>query len=118
MAPVRRYELYVSDTPQSSLDIAPSSTFATRAVIGSSILSRGTPTPQSGRSDLTSAPVPQAMVDATLTQVEQIRLLVLGMEQRLQNREEKLSKTIEHAEAQEVKCDVLKKEVMATKVVV
>jgi uncharacterized protein Yka (UPF0111/DUF47 family) len=57
------------------------------------------------------------MVDSTLTQVEQIRLLILGMEQRLQNREEKLAKTIEHAEAQEVKCDALKREVMAKMVV-
>jgi len=42
--------------------------------------------------------------------LEQIRLLVLGMERHLQNREEKLGKTIEHAEAQEIKCDALKKE--------
>jgi len=99
------------------LDIAPSSsTFAARAAIGS-VFSRGTPTPQSGTPDpSTSAPVSQAAVEATLTQVEQIRLLVLGMEQRLQNREEKLAKTIEHAEAQETKCDALKKEVMAIKV--
>jgi len=101
---------------QSSLDIAPPSTFATRAVIGSTLLSRGTPTPHSGTDASTDAPVSQATVDATLTQVEQIRLLVLGMEQRLQNREEKLAKTIEHAEAQEIKCDALKKEVMTAKV--
>ncbi|OAX37711.1 hypothetical protein K503DRAFT_692885 [Rhizopogon vinicolor AM-OR11-026] len=103
---------------QSSLDIAPSSTFATRAVMGSTIFSRGTPTPQSGTDPSTAAPVSQTTVDATLTQVEQIRLLILGMEQRLQNREEKLAKTIEHAEAQEIKCDALKKEVMAAKVAV
>ncbi|KAG1747618.1 hypothetical protein EDB19DRAFT_1893925 [Suillus lakei] len=100
-----------------ALDIAPSSsTFAARSVMGS-VFSRGAPTPQSGTPDSsTPMPVSQAVVEATLTQVEQIRLLVLGMEQHLQNREEKLTKTIEHAKAQEIKCDALKKEVMATKV--
>ncbi|KAG1742631.1 uncharacterized protein EDB91DRAFT_287616 [Suillus paluster] len=108
----------VGENWQTALDIAPSSsTFAARAVMGS-VFSRGTPTPQSGNPDSTPAPVSQAAVEATLTQVEQIRLLVLGMEQRMQNREEKLAKTIEHAEAQEIKCDALKKEVMATKVAV
>ncbi|KAG0706691.1 hypothetical protein DFH29DRAFT_798100 [Suillus ampliporus] len=104
---------------QAALDIMPSSsTFAARAVMGS-VFSRGTPTPQSGAPDSSnSAPVSQVAVEATLTQVEQIRLLVLGMEQRMQNREEKLAKTIEHAEAQEIKCDALKKEVMAKKVAV
>ncbi|KAG2144687.1 uncharacterized protein EDB93DRAFT_1152746 [Suillus bovinus] len=107
---------FAGENWQSVLDIAPpSSTFAARAVMGS--VFRGTPTPQSGNPDLsTSSPVSQAVVESTLTQVEQIRLLVLGMEQRLQTREEKLAKTIEHAEAQEIKCDALKKEVIATKV--
>lgn len=119
MHPVRYICICVSDMPQSSLDIAPSSTIATRGAVGSTIHSRGTPAPQSGASDpSTTAPVSQTTVDATLSQVEQIRLLILGMEQRLQNREEKLAKVIEHAEAQEVKCDALKKEVMATKVAV
>lgn len=109
---------FAGENWQTALDIAPpSSTFAARAVMGS-VFSRGTPTPQSGNPDSTSAPVSQATVETTLTQVEQIRLLVLGMEQRLQNREEKLAKTIEHAEAQEIKCDALKKEVMAAKVAV
>ncbi|KAG1717230.1 hypothetical protein EDB19DRAFT_1932200 [Suillus lakei] len=108
---------FAGENWQTAFDIAPSSsTFAARSVMGS-VFSRGTPTPQSGtRDSSTPAPVSQAEVEATLTQVEQIRLLVLGMEQRLQNREEKLGKTIEHAEAQEIKCDALKKEVMATKV--
>ena len=82
--------------------------------MGSTVLSRGTPPPQSGTPDSVS----QATVESTLSQMEQIRLLVLGMEQRMQNREEKLAKTIEHAETQEIKCDALKKEVMATKVAV
>ncbi|KAG1797972.1 uncharacterized protein BJ212DRAFT_267992 [Suillus subaureus] len=108
---------FAGENWQSVLDIAPSSsTFAARTVMGS-VFSRGTPTPQPDNPDSsTSATVSQAAVEATLSQVEQIRLLVLGMEQRLQNREEKLAKTIEHAEAQEIKCDALKKEVMAIKV--
>lgn len=48
--------------------------------------------------------------------MEQIRLLVLGMEQRMQEREEKLTKTIERAEAQELKCEVLRKEVLPAKI--
>lgn len=51
-----------------------------------------------------------------MSQMEQIRLLVLGMEQRMQEREEKLTKTIERAEAQEMKCEALRKEVLPTKV--
>lgn len=42
-----------------------------------------------------SGPQQQA---ATLAHVEQVRMLILGMEQRLQTREEKLTKTVERAE--------------------
>ncbi|EKM56717.1 uncharacterized protein PHACADRAFT_254001 [Phanerochaete carnosa HHB-10118-sp] len=45
--------------------------------------------------------------------VEQVRLLVLGMEQRLQNREEKLMKSIEKAEAEGAKFEELKRHVVA-----
>lgn len=48
--------------------------------------------------------------------MEQIRLLVLGMDQRMQEREAKLTKTIERAETQEVKCETLRKEALPTKV--
>ncbi|KAF8837622.1 hypothetical protein BDN67DRAFT_935176 [Paxillus ammoniavirescens] len=100
---------------QSVLDINPPSTFVARA-IGSSLLSRATPPPPPD----TSGPAPaasQAAVEATLAQMEQVRLLVLGMEQRMQEREEKLAKTVERAEAQEVKCEALRKETLPTKVV-
>jgi hypothetical protein len=100
---------------QSVLDInPPSSTFVARAM-GSALLSRATPPPPHD----TSGPAPtasQAAVEATLAQMEQVRLLVLGMEQRMQEREEKLTKTVERAEAQEVKCEALRKEMLPTKV--
>ncbi|KAH0837753.1 hypothetical protein J3R83DRAFT_5929 [Lanmaoa asiatica] len=98
------------------LDIGPpSATFVARAM-GTSLLNRAmaTPPPPSGVSDSPPA-ASQASVEATLSQMEQIRLLVLGMEQRMQEREEKLTKTIEHAEAQEVKYKALGKEVLPTK---
>lgn len=48
--------------------------------------------------------------DATKAYIEQVRLLVLGMEQRLQTREEKLTKTVEKAEAEGAKFDELKRQ--------
>lgn len=41
--------------------------------------------------------------------IEQVRLLVLGMEQRLQNREEKLLKDIEKAEGEGAKFEEMKR---------
>lgn len=35
-----------------------------------------------------------------MAHIEQVRLLILGMEQRLQSREDKLVKTIQRAEAE------------------
>lgn len=46
-----------------------------------------------------------------LAHIEQIRLLILGMEQRLQTREEKLVKTLERAEGQGRRFDQLRKEI-------
>ena len=45
--------------------------------------------------------------------IEQVRLLVLGMEQRLQTREEKLVKSLEKAEAEEARFEELKKQMTA-----
>ncbi|KAF7971024.1 hypothetical protein HWV62_22217 [Athelia sp. TMB] len=47
-----------------------------------------------------SAPQSTEAAQATLAHIEQVRLLILGMEQRLQSREEKLEKTVEAAHAQ------------------
>ena len=53
--------------------------------------------------------------EATKAYMEQVRLLVLGMEQRLQAREEKLMKTVENAEAQGAKYDELKRQTVSAK---
>jgi len=47
-------------------------------------------------------------------QIEQLRLLILGMEQRLQMREEKLVKTVERAEDEGRRFEVLRSEVDST----
>jgi len=102
---------------QTVLDIGPpSATFVARAM-GTSLFNRvtATPPPPSEASDSPPS-ASQASVEATLSQMEQIRLLVLGMEQRMQEREEKLTKTIQRAEAHEGKFEVLRKEVLPTKV--
>lgn len=45
-----------------------------------------------------------------LAHVEQVRLLILGMEQRLQTREEKLTKTMEKAESESRRFEELQQE--------
>ncbi|KAH7911611.1 hypothetical protein BJ138DRAFT_1085216 [Hygrophoropsis aurantiaca] len=98
---------------QSALDIAPSSSTFTARAIGSSIMQRvGTP---SAPAQATSESQPsQGAVEAALSQIEQIRLLVMGMEQRLETREEKLTKTIEHAEAEGKRFEVMRSEMMTS----
>jgi len=54
-------------------------------------------------------------VEATLAQVEQVRLLVLGMEERLRVREEKLVKTVEKADQESHKFEVLRKDALSAK---
>ncbi|KAM6498949.1 hypothetical protein JOM56_006897 [Amanita muscaria] len=46
----------------------------------------------------------------TLSQIESVRLLVLGIEQRLQTREEKLVKTMEKAENEGKRFEAFKQE--------
>ena len=48
-----------------------------------------------------------------LAHIEQVRLLILGMEERLQTREEKLVKTLERAEGEGRRFDELRKEISA-----
>jgi hypothetical protein len=43
--------------------------------------------------------------------IENVKLLVLGMEQRLQTREGKLTKTIEKAEKESQRFEILRKDV-------
>lgn len=59
-------------------------------------------------------PAPAGDAPPSKAFVEQVRLLVLGMEQRLQSREEKLLKSIEKAEAEGAKFEELKRQAVAT----
>lgn len=56
----------------------------------------------------------QDAAQATLSHIEQVRLLILGMEQRLQVREEKLTKTVEKAEREGERFDDMRKEVLSS----
>lgn len=85
--------------------------------MGTSLLNRATVTPPPPSEASNPPPAAsQASVEAALSQIEQVRLVVLGMEQRMQERQEKLTKTIERAEAQEMKCEALRKQMLPTKV--
>ena len=68
---------------------------------------------------MTSPPAPsgpdRASGDAELLHVEQARLLVLGMEERLRAREEKLVKAIEKADQEGHKFESLRKDALATR---
>ena len=87
--------LHVSfaDLDQSSLDISLNHSMVhtplARSALGVSALLRP-PAPDSKPS--------QESLNATLAHVEKVRLMILGIEQRLQVREEKLVKTLEKAE--------------------
>jgi hypothetical protein len=57
----------------------------------------------------------KASVEATMAHVEQVRLLVLGMEERLRTREEKLVKTMEKADQESHRFEVLSKDALRAK---
>jgi hypothetical protein len=67
------------------------------------------PTPADGN------PNAKASVETTMAHVEQVRLLVLGMEERLRTREEKLVKTMEKADQESHKFEVLSKDALRAK---
>ena len=54
----------------------------------------------------------QLQQSLNLAQIEQVRMLILGMEQRLQVREEKLIKTVERAEDEGRKFEALRSEIV------
>ncbi|KXN86001.1 hypothetical protein AN958_10611 [Leucoagaricus sp. SymC.cos] len=110
---------------QSHLDIAPA-TITTRlghtrgnSLTGSplSITSPTAqiPTPVSAHPPRTNSKdkEPTADTQQTLAHIEQVRLLILGMEQRLQTREDKLVKTLERAEGEGRRFDQQRKEISA-----
>jgi hypothetical protein len=57
----------------------------------------------------------KASAEATMAHVEQVRLLVLGMEERLRVREEKLAKTMEKADQESHRFEVLSKDARPVK---
>jgi hypothetical protein len=57
----------------------------------------------------------KAGVEATMAHVEQVRLLVLGMEERLRAREEKLVKTVQKADQESHRFEVLSKDAQPAK---
>jgi hypothetical protein len=57
----------------------------------------------------------KASVEGTMAHVEQVRLLVLGMEERLRAREEKLAKTMEKADQESHRFEVLSKDALRAK---
>ncbi|KAF8195065.1 hypothetical protein BJ912DRAFT_876291 [Pholiota molesta] len=107
------------DNWRANLEIPPPGTLTARSshqrsnTVSSPIsyaLGRGSPTssPRLDSSHRTSSPSPirqgesqkdnEAQRVAAMAQIEQIRMLVLGMDQRLDAREERLAKTLERAE--------------------
>lgn len=81
----------------------------TTGLFSSSMQHVTSPTPGDG--NLNS----KASVEATLAHVEQVRLLVLGMEERLRTREEKLAKTVEKADQESHRFEVLSKDALRAK---
>ncbi len=57
----------------------------------------------------------KASAEATMAHVEQVRLLVLGMEERLRTREEKLVKTMDKADQESHRFEVLSKDALRAK---
>ncbi|TEB32487.1 hypothetical protein FA13DRAFT_1662822 [Coprinellus micaceus] len=84
------------DTPQSE----------EREVLSSSQLSR-----RAQKTDKANQEAAAAQKEALFAHIENVKLLVLGMEQRLQTREGKLTKTIEKAEKESQRFEILRKDV-------
>ncbi|KAI0778859.1 hypothetical protein BD413DRAFT_119952 [Trametes elegans] len=97
---------------QTNLELGtPTSTFHARA---STLVSPGKslPSPSVGKAPAgpNSSKGDGASVDETMAYIEQVRMLIIGMEQRLQTREDKLVKHIERAEAESARFDEVRKQ--------
>jgi len=95
---------------QTTLDIAPQS-----APSGPrSFLHHRSNTISSISSQRTTSPAPasEPPADVKRAHVEQVRLLILGMEQRLREREEKMSKCIQKAELESARCEDMRREIL------
>lgn len=100
---------------QAKLEIAP-------AGISSPLSSRTATSLFSSPTQHVASPAPavgnpsqKASLEATMSHVEQVRLLVLGMEERLRTREEKLVKTMEKADQESHRFEVLRKDALPAK---
>jgi hypothetical protein len=92
-----------------NLDIISPTAIGGRSAMKSPVNAKSDSGPHS--SNLATATTGQTDLEATKAYVEQVRLLVLGMEQRLQAREAKLMKTVEYAEGESTKYEEAKKQV-------
>jgi hypothetical protein len=92
---------------QENLEVSPApNPFAARSAAIARGQAASTP-----NTSLTSIPIsPSGNPADAAAQIEQVRLLILGMEQRLQTREEKLNKSVERAEHEGRKFQELRKE--------
>ncbi|KAJ6481938.1 hypothetical protein C8R45DRAFT_1003518 [Mycena sanguinolenta] len=107
---------------QSALDIAPA-TVAGRSIIhqrSNTLSTMPSPVLSHAQAQNTGAPSVedpqtaaqrQQMDQATLAHIEQVRMLIMGMEQRLQTREEKLMKSVERAESEGRRFEELRSEI-------
>ena len=70
------------------------------------------PAPQSGSA---ADGLPDGAADKEINKayIEQVRLLIIGMEQRLQDREDRLLKNIDHAEGEGRKFEEARKRIVA-----
>ncbi|KAK7695155.1 hypothetical protein QCA50_002345 [Cerrena zonata] len=82
-------------------------TIMSSPIQGNTVIARRPAGPVDGQLD-------PASPEAAMAQVEKVRLMILGMEERLQMREEKLIQNIKKAEAEGIKFEESKKQVMAT----
>ncbi|KAI0320050.1 hypothetical protein OF83DRAFT_1106771 [Amylostereum chailletii] len=71
--------------------------------------------PQLNQGNSPSTADAQATAEATMAHVEQVRLLILGMEQRLSAREETLKKTVQRAEVEGGRFEEMRNLVLASK---
>jgi len=99
---------YENARTQSTLDITPQSTsLGTRTATGS-FHHRSNSQPSSSPGNGESS------AEAVHTHVEQVRLLILGMEQRLQLREEKLLQSVQKAEVEASRFEELRRGIVAS----
>ncbi|KAJ3557681.1 hypothetical protein NM688_g1341 [Phlebia brevispora] len=93
---------------QENLDITPNAVLSARSAFASPGHARSPSTPIVPAKD--ANPTDPA---ANKAFIEQVRLLILGMEQRLQDRERRLAKDIEKAEAEVTKFEDIRKQIVA-----